>query len=65
MLEVNRRQFLKSSVAASAAATVGIPLTSVQASSVKEAEKDLDNPLVATLDSIHQEDQKYFNDSNA
>ena len=40
MLEVNRREFLKSSVAASAAATVGIPLSSVQASSVKEAEKD-------------------------
>jgi len=29
MLEVNRREFLKSSVAASAAATVGIPLTAV------------------------------------
>jgi nitrate reductase NapA len=40
MLEVNRREFLKTSVAASAAATVGIPLTSVQASTKADAEKD-------------------------
>ncbi len=40
MLDINRREFLKTSVAASAAATVGIPVSSVQASAAKEAEKD-------------------------
>ena len=34
-------------------------LIAIVKSNKEEAEKDLDKPLVATLDSIHQEDQKY------
>ncbi len=34
-------------------------LITIVKSNKEEAEKDLDKPLVATLDSIHQEDQKY------
>ncbi|HHJ20034.1 MAG TPA: twin-arginine translocation signal domain-containing protein, partial [Gammaproteobacteria bacterium] len=39
-MKQSRRDFLKTSVAASTAATVGIPLTQVQAKTNAEAEKD-------------------------
>ncbi len=39
-METTRREFLKTSIAASAAASIGIPVSSIAAASVDEAEKD-------------------------